>query len=169
MVDRLLRPTAWTACRAGEPAGPRAIADACCPNPQADRIKGLIDDNAPRRNWASTTPRGPAAPVRELIRKEFHIDLAEPNGRPVPAPLGLHVQEARAATYTASKIPDEIEEAGCTRSTRPSSRKATQGGCGDSVDRARSARRRGPPARSWARRGKGSVQPWKSARGRTFG
>ncbi len=127
-------------------------------DPQADRIKGLIDDNSPEK-LGLNTPVDPPRRPRSDPQEEFHIDLAERTVGQYLRPLGLHVQ--KPVRHARKQDPDETS--GCTRSTRPSA--GNTGGCGDSVDR-RGRRGGGPPARSWVRR-EGSVQPWK-CRGRTF-
>ncbi len=46
------------------------------------------------KNWASRAPLWTRRAVRDLIRKEFDLDLAERTRRPVSELLGLHGQAA---------------------------------------------------------------------------
>ncbi len=111
-IPKLTWPTSWASARRPSAAGgPPTHADGidCLPggrtgrpqgtgrllsDSQADRIKGLIDDNS-SRNWASTTPVDSPRRPRADPQGVPHRPGGAP-GRPVPASLGLHVQEARA-------------------------------------------------------------------------
>jgi transposase len=104
----------WTAYRAhglnslpggrtGRPEGcGRLLSDA-----QADRIKQLIDDNTPEQRGlphALWTRRA----VRDLIRKEFHIDLAERTVGPYLRRWGY--TSKKPARHARKQKPDEVDE-----------------------------------------------------------
>jgi transposase len=89
--------------RTGRPKGcGRLLSDA-----QADRIKGLIDDHTPEQRdlpHALWTRRA----VRDLIRKEFHINLAERT-------VGQYLRRwgytsKKPARHARKQKPDEVEE-----------------------------------------------------------
>lgn len=89
--------------RTGRPQGSRRLLS----DSQADRIKGLIDDNSPAKlglTHALWTRRA----VRDLIRKEFDIDLAERT-------VGQYLRRwgytsKKPARHARKQNPDEIEE-----------------------------------------------------------
>ncbi len=144
--------------RTGRPQGiGRLLSD-----PQADRIKGLIDDNSPRETGPQPPPVDPPRRPRSDPQGVRH----RPGGANGRQYLRAGATRARSpSAMPASKIPTR-SRSGCTRSTRPSKRKQHR----------RMRRFCGPTRSAWRRttspvvgtRGKGSVQPWK-CRGRTFG
>ncbi len=124
--------------RTGRPQGTgRLLSDS--PRPTASRA--LIDDNSPEKLGLNhplwTRQRRPRADPQGVPHRPGGA-----NGRPVHLRRwGYDVQEAPGCGMPASKIPTR-SRSGCTRSTRPSKPQAATGGCGDPVDRRRSAWRR---------------------------
>ncbi len=121
-------PTASTAC----PAPNRQATGHRTP---AVRLPGRPHQGLDRRQLPRET--GPQPPPVDSPRRPRSDPQGVPhrpggaNGRPVPASLGLHVQEARAACPQA-RSPTR-SRSGCTRSAIDAA--SGTGGCGDPVDR----------------------------------